>query len=156
MNSPVPRHAFQLDVETTLSSFSLREMKARQSRKIEELRKAVYAGGLVPLSELAELLGLGRSTAWAVLNRRYKNSGLTATVIKRMLASPKLTLEARIIIAQYVEEKASGLYGHSRTQRRRFVAALSFRVEGCGGQHHSARTLDGAGFAYGGLSETRG
>jgi hypothetical protein len=125
MNSPVQSRAFVVDIKARPNRLSLGERKAIQARKIEELRKAVCAGGPVSLSEHAELLGLGRSTAWALLNRPYKNSGLTAGVIKRMLASPKLPQGTHAILIQYVEEKANGLYGHSRVQRRRFVAALS-------------------------------
>ena len=125
MNSPVPRHVFQFDVETTSNSVSLREMKARQSRKIEELRKALCAGGPVSFSDQGELLGLCRSTAWAVLKRPYKNSGLTAAVVNRILASQKLPSPARRIILEYIAEKGGGLYGHSRLQRRRFISRLS-------------------------------
>ena len=125
MNLPVSRHAFQLDVETASSSFSLREMKARQSRKIEELRKALCAGGPVSLSEHADVLGLGRSTTWAVLMRPYKSSGMTAAVINRMLSAQKLPPQPRTIILEYIAEKGAGLYGHSRSQRRKFISRLS-------------------------------
>ena len=123
MNSPVQRRAFVIEART--NQLSLGERTAIQARKIEDLRKAVCAGGPVSLSEHAELLGLGRSTAWTLLKRPYKNSGLTAGVIKRMLASPKLSQGAHAILIEYIEEKANGLYGHSRPQRRRFVGALS-------------------------------
>ena len=32
---------------------------------------------------------------------------------------------ARAAIIEYVEEKAAGIYGHSKAQRRRFIAALA-------------------------------
>lgn len=95
------------------SSFFLREMKARQSRKIEELRKALCAGGPVSFCEQAELLGLCRSTTWAVLMRPYKSSGMTAAVIIRMLASQKLPPDARTIILEYIAEKGGGHYGQA-------------------------------------------
>ena len=147
MNSPVPGHAFQFDVETTSSSFSPREMKARQSCKIEELRKALCAGGPVSFCDQSQLLGLCRSTAWAVLKRPYKNSGLTAAVVNRMLASQKLPSQARTIILEYIAEKSAGLYGHSRSQRRRFISRLS--PEGNGREfrliEHNVRSHDHAG-----------
>ena len=130
MNTLVPRHAFQPEVQTNLSSFSLREMKARQSRKIEELRKALCAGGPVSFCEQAELLGLCRSTTWAVLMRPYKSSGITAAVINRMLASSKLPSQARTIIFEYIAEKGGGLYGHSGSQCRKFISRLSPKENG--------------------------
>jgi hypothetical protein len=114
-------------------------MKANQTRKIEELRQALSTADPVSICGQAELLGLCRSTAWAVLKRPYKNSGLTAAIIKRMLASPKLPPQARTILDEYVEEKASGLYGHRQTQQRRFIATLSNGVERGGGQNLSGR-----------------
>ena len=129
MTSSVSSSAVVSLFKSSPHPLSLSEKKASQARKIEELRKALTADRPASLCEHAELLGLCRSTAWAVLNRPYKNSGLTAAVIKRMLASPKLSVQARSILAQYVAEKASGCYGHSRLQRRRFIAALSHSME---------------------------
>ena len=40
-------------------------------------------------------LNLSRSTAWTVLRGNYKTSGLSGKIVKRMLASPQLPLEAR-------------------------------------------------------------
>ena len=118
-------HAMPSNLMLKLESFSLREMKARQSRKIEELRKALCAGGPVSFCEQAELLGLCRSTTWAVLMRPYKSSGMTAAVIIRMLASQKLPPDARTIILEYIAEKGGGHYGHSRAQCRKFISRLS-------------------------------
>jgi hypothetical protein len=77
------------------------------------------------LREQAKLLGLCPSTSHAVLQRNYKNSGLSAAIIKRMLACPNLPERARTIILEYNAEKIAGLYGHTRSQRRRFMAALA-------------------------------
>jgi hypothetical protein len=41
-----------------------------------------------------------------------------------MLAAPELPPLARTKILEYVEEKADGLYGGSRSQRRKFAARL--------------------------------
>ena len=103
-------------------------MKARQARKIEQLREVLFANarhGRLRVREQAELLGLCRSTAHAVLQRNYKHSGLSASIIKRMLACPNLPERARTIIIEYNAEKIGGLYGHTRSQRRRFMAALA-------------------------------
>jgi hypothetical protein len=124
MNSPVQNDAFVTHIKAWPNKLSLGEKKATQSKN-QQVREALRAPGIVSVSEQAKVLGLGRSTAWAVLKRPYKNSGLTAGVIQRMLASPKLPEGARTLLIEYVEEKANGLYGHSGPQRRRFVAALA-------------------------------
>jgi hypothetical protein len=52
-------------------------------------------------------------------------SRLSFPIINRMLAAPELPPFARTKILEYVEEKAAGLYGGSRSQRRKFAARLS-------------------------------
>jgi hypothetical protein len=101
------------------------EMKARQSSKIRELRDALITAGLLTLDEQANALGLCRSTAWTVLKAYHKGSGLSATVINRMLVSPRLPPLARAKIVEYVQEKTAGLHGHNTMQRRRFTVRLS-------------------------------
>jgi hypothetical protein len=68
-------------------------------------------------------LGLGRSTAWAFLNRD-ESTGATAKVFKRILSSPNLPVAVRRKIEEYVKEKSSGLYGHSERQSEAFRAKL--------------------------------
>ena len=55
----------------------------------------------------------------------HKASGLSASIIKRMLAAPMRPLLVRAKILEYVEEKAAGLYGGGPSQCRRFTARLS-------------------------------
>jgi hypothetical protein len=100
-------------------------MKARQSSKIRELAEAVKFAGFLTLDEQAKALGLFRSTAWTIRKASHKASGLSASIINRMLAAPELPPLARTKIREYVEEKATGLYGGSRSQRRKFAARLS-------------------------------
>jgi hypothetical protein len=102
----------------------LAEAKARQAIRIRELGAALAAGGLVTLDEQARALGLSRSTAWAVLKANHKATGLTAATINRMLSSPELPPSARATILTYIEEKRAGLYGHNKTQLRRFAAFM--------------------------------
>jgi hypothetical protein len=99
--------------------------KARQASKIRELAEAVESAGFLTLDEQAKALGVPRSTAWTIRRASHKASGLSASIIKRMLAAPELPALARSKIIEYVEEKAAGLYGGSRSQRRRFAAQLS-------------------------------
>jgi hypothetical protein len=102
-------------------------MKARQSSKIRELAEAVEAAGFVTLDEQAKVLGVARSTAWTIRRASHKASGLSASIINRMLAAPELPLLVRAKILEYAGEKAAGLYGGSQNQRRRFTARLSNR-----------------------------
>ena len=100
-------------------------MKARQSLKIRELAEALKSAGFLTLDEQAKALGLSRSTAWTIRKASHKASGLSASIINRMLAAPELPPLARSKILGYIEEKAAGLYGGSRSQRRRFAARLT-------------------------------
>ena len=96
--------------------------KTRQTSRIRELASALAADGLVTLGEQARALGLSRSTAWAVLKANHKASGLAAGTINQILSSPALPPRARVTILTYVDEKLAGLYGHNKTQLRRFAA----------------------------------
>ena len=83
-------------------------MKARQSSKIRELAEAVKSAGFLTLDEQAEEPGLSRSTAWTIRKADHKASGLSASIINRMLAAPELPPRARTKILEYVEETAAG------------------------------------------------
>ena len=115
------------DVRAMPAQFAFRSVsqgstgKTRQTSRIRELASALAADGLVTLGEQARALGLSRSTAWAVLKANHKASGLAAGTINQMLSSPA---RARVTILTYIEEKRAGLYGHNKTQLRRFAAGL--------------------------------
>jgi len=100
-------------------------MKARQSSKIRELGDALVTSGFHTLDEQANALGLPRSTTWTILRANHKASGLSAIVINQMFAAPQLPPLVRATILEYIEEKAAGLYGHSKVQLRRFATRLS-------------------------------
>jgi hypothetical protein len=100
-------------------------MKARQSCKIRELAEALQSAGFLTLDEQAKALGLSRSTAWTIRRASHKASGVSASIINRVLVAPELPSLARTKILEYVEEKAAGLYSGSRSQRRKFGARLS-------------------------------
>jgi hypothetical protein len=70
----------------TVSSRGHRLLKRKQSAKIRELAFALASVGVVGLDQKAAVLGLRRSTAWSLLKAKYKGSGLSAGLIKRMLA----------------------------------------------------------------------
>ena len=80
-------------------------MKARQSAKLRELRQALVNAGFSALDKQAKVLQLSRSTAWTVMSGSHKSSGLSATIIKRMLTSQQLPPPARTVVLEYVGEK---------------------------------------------------
>jgi len=95
-----------------------------QSTKISEIAEALIAAGYLCLDDQASALGLPRSTTWSILHSRHKNSGLSASVIKQMLAQPWLPTLVRRRVLEYVEQKCSGAYGHSPQRARRFASGL--------------------------------
>jgi hypothetical protein len=101
------------------------EMKSRQAAKIRELGEALIEAGLATLDEQSEALGLARSTTWTILRVSHKSSGLSATIIKRMLLSPQLPPLVRRKVVEYTRDKLAGVYGGSRRHRRKFFARLS-------------------------------
>jgi len=108
-----------------LSLLSTKSMKARQCSKIAELRRVLEQSGYPSLDKQASALGLSRSTTWAILQASYKTSGVSGSVIKRMLRSPSLPPAVSKWIAEYVSEKLSGAYGHSTTRLRIFRAQVA-------------------------------
>src|SRR5689334_15453862 len=101
-------------------------MKAKelQTAKIAEIGKTLIATGYLRLDMQATVLGLSRSTTWTITRAQHKSTGLSAAVIKRMLAQPQLPALLRIKIAEYIDQKSAGVYGHNPTQMRRFVAQI--------------------------------
>ena len=110
----------------TPASISL-DMRAKQAAKIRELRQVLVNAGFSVLDQQAVALGLSRSTAWALLKGKHKGSGLSATLINRMLTSPKLPPSARAVLIEYVEEKSAGTYGHNKDRLRIFRAQCAER-----------------------------
>jgi hypothetical protein len=102
-----------------------------QSGKIRQVRDALVATGYLRLDAQARVLGLPRSTAWSILQAKHKRVGVSAAVIKRMLDQPLLPPLVRVRILEYVKEKSSGAYGHTRAQRRRFAAAIELERQWC-------------------------
>ena len=107
------------------SPCAVADMKARQCAKMRELREALVATGILTLDEQSKVLGLSRSTTWTILNGSHKASGLSAAIIDRMLAAPRLPPLVRAKIHEYIEEKTAGLYSGNRSALRKFTARLS-------------------------------
>ena len=99
--------------------------RERQREKIKEIGDPLCREGYVSLDQQARVLGLCRSTTWAILQANHKSGGLTATIINRMLAAREIPPSVRVKILEYVEAKAAGLYGHPDRLRRNFTERLS-------------------------------
>ena len=106
------------------STAAITEAKARQSRKIRELRIALRDAGLIGLDDQARALGLSRSTTWKILKGDHIASGLSAMVVSRMLSEPRLPPAVRTKILEYVREKTDGLYGHGKREMLLFSARI--------------------------------
>ena len=81
--------------------------------------------GFVALDEQAYVLGLSRSTTWAVLRGTYKNSGLSAMTINRMLATGRLPPRVRQKLLEYIAAKMSGAYGDQKHRLKAFASRIS-------------------------------
>lgn len=106
---------------------SVCDLKVKQAVKIQEIGAALVASGIAGLDNQASALGLSRSTTWTILKGNHKASGLSATVVNRILAAPKLPALVRAKVLEYVADKAAGRYGHGDVLRRKFVNSLSVR-----------------------------
>ena len=123
--SSVPASRQQEQSRQASPKVVLAEMRARQRARIRELGDALVDAGLVALDEQAKALGLSRSTTWTILNGSHKASGLSAAIIDRMLAAPRLPPLVRAKIHEYIEEKTAGLYSGNKSALRKFTARLS-------------------------------
>jgi hypothetical protein len=76
------------------------EPKKRQALKLAEIREALVTAGYNTTAKQAAVLGVGRSTAWWLLNHD-KRTGPSAKVIKRILfiaaSSQKSTSKSRTV-----------------------------------------------------------
>jgi hypothetical protein len=98
--------------------------KALRSLKLQQIGHELAAAGLIALDQQARALGLSRSTAWTILTGRHKASGLSASIINRMLSSPRLPAIVRARLLEYIDDKVTGLYGHTIEARREFSARI--------------------------------
>ena len=98
--------------------------RERQIAKIGEIKAALAAAGVITLDKQAEALGLSRSTAWHLLNGKHKGSGISATVINRMLAASRLPSAVRVTILEYIAEKVAGRYGDTKLRLSKFTARI--------------------------------
>ena len=100
------------------------EAKEKQALKLAEIREALVTAGYNTTAKQAAVLGLGRSTTWALLNRD-KRAGPSAKVIKRILSSPQVPKAVRRKVEQYVKQKIRGLLGIAKRRRGRLAINFS-------------------------------
>src|ERR1051325_7459757 len=105
-------------------------MRERQQQKIAQLRLVLVEHGLQTVREQADALNLSNSSAWAVLQANHKHRGLSSRVIERIKSSPKLPAKARQVIEEYIQERLSGAYGHSRQSLREFAKLQNAKDSG--------------------------
>jgi len=94
--------------------------KLRQAAKIKELEEVLLTLGYKSVDQRAAVLGLNRSTVWAIFNVEHTRGGLSSNTVKRLLAANAAPKELRQVVAEYVREKLAGAYGHSQSALKRF------------------------------------
>ena len=99
-------------------------MQAKHLCMIRSIYDALVAAGFDTLDKQADVLSLPRSTTWSVLHGSRKKSGLSASLLRRMLKSTRLPPSVRAMIIECIETKVAGGLGHNEIQQRRFRARL--------------------------------
>ena len=94
--------------------------KLRQAAKIRELENVLLTLGYKSAGQRAALLGLKRSTVWAIFNAEHTRGGLSSNTVKQLLAANGAPKELRRVIEEYVRAKLAGAYGHNHSALKRF------------------------------------
>ena len=94
--------------------------KLRQAAKIRELETSLLTLGYKSAGQRAAVLGLKRSTIWAIFNAEHTRGGLSSNTVKQLLAAQAAPKELIQVIEEYVREKLSGAYGHNHSVLKRF------------------------------------
>jgi predicted DNA-binding transcriptional regulator AlpA len=94
--------------------------KIRQAAKIKELQRVLLAHGYKSAGQQAALLGLKRSTVWAIFKSEHARGGMSSSTVKRMLAAKGIPKAVKKVINEYLIEKLSGAYGHEQAALKLF------------------------------------
>ena len=94
--------------------------KIRQAAKIKELQRVLLAHGYKSAGQQAALLGLRRSTVWAIFNSEHDRGGMSSSTVKQLLAVKSAPKAVKRVINEYVHEKLSGAYGHEHAALKLF------------------------------------
>src|SRR6516165_4947057 len=104
------RASIQYGVQPCSKTMPARKAKERQVLKLAEIREALVASGYDTIARQAAVLGLGRSTAWWLLNG-YKKAGPSANLIKRILSSPNIPPAVRRKVEEYIRKGSAACMG---------------------------------------------
>ena len=74
--------------------------------RLRKIGEALTEAGYETLDAKAKALGVGRSTAWYIVNGKNKRDRLCEKTTKRILANPKTPKSVRAIIRQYLAERS--------------------------------------------------
>ena len=86
---------------------------------LRSISEALIASGYTSLDEQAEALGLHRSTAWTIINRKHKLGRLCTKTIGRILTNPQTPAAVRAVVQQYaVQQKSKRNPRGAKTRRR--------------------------------------
>jgi len=86
---------------------------------LHSISEALIASGYTSLDEQAEALGLHRSTAWTIINKKHKLGRLSAKTIDRILTNPQTPAAVRAVVQQYaLQQKSTQKLRGSKTRRR--------------------------------------
>jgi len=103
--------------------------KLRQAAKIRELEKVLLTLGYKSAGRRAAVLGLKRSTVWAIFSAEHSRSGLSSKTIKQLLAAKTAPKELSHVVGEYVGEKLSGAYGHNHSELKRFRVSAGLSTD---------------------------
>jgi hypothetical protein len=86
----------------------MRRTQANHAKiRLRDIGNALIAAGYYSLGKQAKALGVGRSTAWNIVNGKNKCDRLAKKTTDRILANPETPPTVRKIIKQYLDEKTS-------------------------------------------------
>ena len=83
-----------------------RDSRRNYAVGIQHIREALIACGYAKLDQQAKALGIHRTTAWTIVNKKHKLDRLSIKTIRRILENPKLPHLVRAVVEQYVAERS--------------------------------------------------
>jgi hypothetical protein len=75
--------------------------KLRQAAKIRELEKVLLTLGYKSAGQRAAVLGLKRSTIWAIFNAEHTRGGLSSNTVEQVFVSQAAPKELIQVIEEY-------------------------------------------------------
>src|SRR5262245_41450550 len=82
-------------------------MRGDRSIELDRISEMLISAGYISLDEQAKALGLGRSTAWVIVAKKYKVGRLNAKTIDRILKNTQTPPAVRLLVEQYVANRVS-------------------------------------------------